>query len=126
MLKNPKNAWYTDVDNGPVAEILKNFRLSYQLEMTNEISYKQWVKIDAVKLKTIITPVDVFVKNIITKLSSLCTYDFFTKGQTEYFRKIKDELTEGTDIFAADLSKTIFVSCYLKCSWKENQLTIHM
>ncbi|GBO29239.1 hypothetical protein AVEN_107536-1 [Araneus ventricosus] len=67
-------------DNCPSVEILKEeLMLSNELEMINEISYKQWVKTDGADLKTIITSVDEFIENLDTKLSTLCTHDLFTK-----------------------------------------------
>ncbi|GBM99581.1 hypothetical protein AVEN_167940-1 [Araneus ventricosus] len=59
-------------DNCPSVEILKEeLMLSNELEMINEISYKQWVKTDGAELKTIITSVDEFVENLVAKLSTL-------------------------------------------------------
>ncbi|GBM58677.1 hypothetical protein AVEN_256460-1 [Araneus ventricosus] len=65
-------------DNCPSVKILKEeSMLSNELEMINEISYKQWVKTDGAELKTIITSVDGFVENLVAKLSTLCTHHFF-------------------------------------------------
>ncbi|GBM30946.1 hypothetical protein AVEN_9821-1 [Araneus ventricosus] len=70
-------------DNCPSVEILKEkLMFSNELEMINEISYKQWMKTDGAELKTIITSVDEFVENLDAKLSTLCTHHFFTKAQS--------------------------------------------
>ncbi|GBM29305.1 Guanine nucleotide-binding protein G(I)/G(S)/G(T) subunit beta-1 [Araneus ventricosus] len=67
-------------DNCRSVEILKEeLMFSNELEMINEISYKQWVKTDGAELKTIITSVYEFVENLVAKLSTLYTHHFFTK-----------------------------------------------
>ncbi|GBM01951.1 hypothetical protein AVEN_269560-1 [Araneus ventricosus] len=116
-------------DNCPSVEILKEeLMLSNDLEMINEISYKQWVKTDGAELKTIIISVDEFVENLVAKLSTLCTHHFFTKAQSKYFSKTKDELSEGTAIILADFSENY--TCNMQDAiqsvhWKKEQVTLH-
>ncbi|GBN09273.1 hypothetical protein AVEN_23047-1 [Araneus ventricosus] len=83
-------------DNSPSVEILKEeLMLSNELEMINEISYKQWVKTDGAELKTIITSVDEFVENLVVKLSTLCTHHFFTnlRDAIQSFHWKKEQVT---------------------------------
>ncbi|GBN19002.1 hypothetical protein AVEN_263209-1 [Araneus ventricosus] len=102
--------------------------LSNELEMINEISYKQWVKTVGAELKTIIISVDEFVQNLVAKLSALFTHLFFTKAQSKYFSKTKDELIEGTTIILADFFEKytcIMQDAIQRVHWKKEQVTIH-
>ncbi|GBL81454.1 hypothetical protein AVEN_143728-1 [Araneus ventricosus] len=116
-------------DNCPSVEILKEeLMLSNELEMINEISYKQCVKTDHTESNTIITSVDEFVENLVAKLSTLCTHHFFTEAQSKYFSKTKDELSEGTANILADFSENytcIMQDAIQSVHWKKEQVIIH-
>lgn len=116
-------------DKCPSPEILKDgLLLSDELEMSNEIIYKQWVKTDGAELKTIITSVDEFVEDLLSKLSALCAHHFFAKAQSEYFKNAKNGLSTDTAIIVADFSENytcIVQDAIQNFHWKKEQATVH-
>lgn len=116
-------------ENCPSPEILKNdLMLLDELEISNEVVYKHWVKTDSSELKTSSESVDEFVDNLLTKLSDLCAHQFFASAQSKYFKNTKDDLGTDTALILADFSENytcIVQDAIQSFHWKKEQVTVH-
>ena len=113
----------------PSPENLKDYLMhDDEIEMTFNITYKQWVKTDGAEMQTITMSTDEFVDALLTKLSHLCAHHFFSKAQSRYFVEAKSNLNADTAIIVADFSQnytSVIQDAIQSVHWKKEQSTVH-
>ena len=74
-------------------------------ELSEEITYKQWVSTDRAELTIIVESKEKFVQNLATQVDKLMCHSFTAKAQSSYMKTLKASMTPEELLLQGDLLK---------------------
>ena len=87
------------------AEIRKTLKKSFQENLIEKITFRQWVSVDRCTLETLQKPSAEFLDLLCDKLSVLVRHDFIAKQQTAFMNQIKGNLNKSEYAVTLDFSE---------------------
>lgn len=113
----------------PGDKILKEVLLTaYYENKIENITYKQWVKVDRSNLTTVTMPVEEFVDILAVEMNKLTLHSFIAKEQSKCLQEIKENLDFGEFLTICDFAENYsFIIQYSIQSfhWNNSQATVH-
>ena len=85
-----------------------------EIEMVDEVQYKQWVSTDTVTLETMVKKTDDFVDDLCDKPDVLLRHDFIAKQQSSFQTEVKERLQMGEFLVLLDLQRIIPLCCKMR------------
>lgn len=121
--------YFNNCQNCPgTSAFMSSLQLTYEEEMIDTITYKQWVTVDRATLETMQNSVEDFLDKLSSSLTKLLTHDFLVKQQSQYFKSVKENILDEECIVTGDFSENyafIFQDAIQGVHWNNNQATLH-
>lgn len=111
----------------PGEEELLNFLQTHLLD-EEEILYNQWLSTDRTTLFTVNENKSAFIEKLVKDIKNLSRHSFIAKAQSNYFKSLKENLTENQAIVNMDFSENYSFTVQDEIQsyhWEKNQCTIH-
>lgn len=99
-----------------------------ELEVLEEIEYKQWVSTDKTTLVTITQQVEDFIGNLASKTVDLTRHHFTAKAQNTYLKDLKQAIKADECILIGDFAENysfIVQDAAQGFHWENTQATLH-
>ncbi|KAK3920100.1 ARL14 effector protein [Frankliniella fusca] len=113
----------------PKIEVLQEkLQLIFDLNMVENIQYKEWVSVDRANLNTLEQEADDFIDTFIERLKKLAEHDFITRKQAAFLSERKKHLQEGEVFVVGDFSmnyKPVIQNAIQSYHWTNAQITLH-
>lgn len=93
----------------------------------SEVKFDLWQQTNRCTLETLVYDVDSFVTDFCERLEKLKVHDFISRQQTNFFNKLKEELSEGEFIITFDFAENyafIKQNSVQSFHWNNNQATV--
>ena len=111
-----------------VTELKETLLTALDMNMIDNVVFKQWTAVDRSRLETFSMPSDEFVELLCDKLKLLSPHSFIASQQSSFYKDCKSALQPGELVVTADFSENyafVLQDAAQGFHWNNLQATIH-
>jgi len=102
--------------------------ISHSHSSDDNVTYQQWVSVDRTQLITQVQSVEEYIAALVIAIDDLTSHHIIAKAQSEFYKKVKKNLTPSQGVIASDFAKnyTFIVQDAIQgYPWTNDQSSLH-